>query len=203
MKSKWPVARKCCGSQWITCLYRTDFVHKHGISYKERRDGFEHDADDIFLLENLLCNPKMAFCHQAWYHYYQRQTSAVHVIDSKRFTSTVKSRYIEMECLNRALSSGYGEPLSAFHYAIIVRRILWELAKHYRIYIHTQTFKKEIYLRECTRIIALVQWNQHINRKSLGFIEPLLNNDLSSAHFRLTNPICVLLDKIRLLPYGL
>ena len=196
----WPISRKCCGSQWISILYRTEFVRRNQIIYKERRDGFEHDADDIFLLECLLHQPSIAFCDDTWYHYYQRSTSAVHTLDFKRYNSTVKARYIEIGVLNDALEN---QLVSSKHYGIIVRRIIWELGKHYRIYIKYDNFDREYYLSECARILEQVKWNADLPVSSIGFIRALLDHRYTKAHFQMKNSGCVILDKIRLLPYGL
>ncbi|MBO4349931.1 MAG: glycosyltransferase [Proteobacteria bacterium] len=195
-----PISRKCCGSQAITILYKTDFVQKNNITFKERRDGFEHDSDDIFLLECLLHQPTIAFCDDTWYHYYQRATSAVHTIDFKRYNSTVKARYIEIELLNNALKQNTLPPK---HYAITARRIIWELAKHYRIYIKADGFDKKYYFEECSKIIHLLQFNEYLSPNALGFLNSLLKNDFKKAHFLMTNTGCILLDKLRLLPYGI
>ena len=199
LRRGWPASRRFCGSQWITALYRTDFVRGHGIAYRTRADGFEYDADDIFLLECLLHGPKIAFVDGVRYHYYQRPTSAVHTLDRRRFESTAKSRVISMECLNRALDEGR---LTPQHYGIIVRRILWELDKHYRIYVKSDAFDREWYLRECARIVGMVQWVGDLTPASLGFLDALLHGDFARAHQRMSNPAFVLLDKARLLPYG-
>ncbi|MBO4349918.1 MAG: glycosyltransferase family 2 protein [Proteobacteria bacterium] len=196
----WPISRKCCGSQWITILYRTDFVHQNQITFKERRDGFEHDADDIFLLECLLHQPTISFVDDTWYHYYQRATSAVHTIDFKRYNSTVKARDIEVDLLNCALDN---HTLSPKHYGIIIRRILWELAKHYRIYNKYDNFDRAYYFSECTKILEKVKWGNEISHSLIGFIDALLEHRYRKAHFLMSNGGCVVLDKIRLLPYGI
>jgi glycosyltransferase involved in cell wall biosynthesis len=200
IRRHWPVARKCCGSQAITILYKTAFVRRNNITFKERRDGFEYDADDIFLLECLLHQPSIAFCDDTWYHYYQRSTSAVHTLDFKRYNSTVKARYIEIGVLNDALEN---QLISSKHYGIIVRRIIWELGKHYRIYIKYDNFDREYYLSECARILEQVKWNADLPVSSIGFIRALLDHRYTKAHFQMKNSGCVILDKIRLLPYGL
>ncbi len=200
MDRNWPVSRKCCGSQGITILYRTEFVKKNNITFKERRDGFEFDADDIFLLECLLHQPTIAFCDDTWYHYYQRSTSAVHTIDFKRYNSTVKARFIEIGLLNEALDSNH---LSPKHYGIIIRRIVWELAKHYRIYIKYNNFDKDYYLAECTKILELIRWDNGISRASIGFVNAVLERRYDKAHTLMANGLCVVLDKLRLLPYGI
>lgn len=108
-------ARHNCGSQWISHLYKTDFVKKNAISFYTRDDGFEWDGDDIFLLSILLKQPKIVFCDDAHYHYLQRATSAVHQINPLRFTSTVKSRQIETQILNAAYQNG----------SLSLKRITW------------------------------------------------------------------------------
>ncbi|MBR4986177.1 MAG: glycosyltransferase family 2 protein [Proteobacteria bacterium] len=193
-----PAARKLCGSQAITCLWRTSFVKKYNLKYKDRTDGFEYDSDDIFILEALLHTPRIAFC-DARYHYFQRATSAVHNINQNRYISTIKSRNIEIQMLNEALN----QTLPPRHYAIIARRILWELAKHYRIYLKADHFDTKEYLSGCAQIVSQIQWNPYIDSKSLGFLEPLLSGNLQKAHTRLSDPLFVLLDKVRLLPYGI
>ena len=202
MRKNRPIAQRFCGSQAITCLWRTSFVKNHNLRYKDRTDGFEYDSDDIFLLEALLHNPSIEFCNTK-YHYVQRNTSVVHTINSKRFISTPKCREIEIQCLNRALAGDYDYTLSKLHYAIIVRRILWELAKHFRIYLKASDFKAYEYLDNCAQIVSQIKWNQYIDSKSLGFLEPLLSGNLKKAHARLSNPIFVLFDKYRLMSYGI
>lgn len=197
-----PIARLFCGSQAITCLWRTSFIKKYNLRYKDRTDGFDYDSDDIFLLEALLHHPTIDYCF-ARYHYVQRNTSAVHTINHKRFTSTPKSRKIEIQLLNRALASEFDYPLSKLHYAIIARRIVWELAKHYRIYLKAKDFNTKEYLECCAEVLSQIKWNSSFDKKTFGFIEPLLNGNLKKAHARLSNPIYILLDKVHLLPYGI
>ncbi len=193
-------AQKCCGSQAITCLFKTCYVQKYQMTYKDRTCGFEYDADDIFLLEYLLHKPTLAFCEDTQYYYFQRSTSAVHTINSKRFISTIECRRIEIQCLNQFLES---QDLTPSQYALVAKRIIWELSKHYRIYLKAENFDKEKYLSGCADIVKALQWNPHLPQNAFSFFQALLNNDLSKAHYFMSNPICIALDKLRLLPYGI
>lgn len=193
-------AQKCCGSQAITCLFKTSFVQKHQMTYKDRTCGFEYDSDDIFLLEYLLHQPTLAFCDDTKYYYFQRATSAVHTINSKRFISTIECRRLEIQLLNQFLNS---QDLSPSQYALVAKRIIWELSKHYRIYLKAENFDKEKYLSGCADIVKTLQWNPYLTPNALGFLRALLVNDLSKAHLTMSNPICIALDKLRLLPSGI
>lgn len=176
-----------CGSQWITALYRTDFIREHNISFCTRASGLEWDCDDIFLLDALLNNPKMTFCDHVFYHYFQRPTSAVHQINHLRFTSTIKARQIETDRLNNHYRT---KRISKRDYTLLMTRLLIELSKHYRLYAAYDNFDKLAYLSGMHDIIEAA-----IHYPSFSFVEPLEQNDLDGAGKRLSSKLRYYADR--------
>lgn len=183
------VALHFCGSQWITNLYRTSFIRQHHISFQTRASGLEWDCDDIFILNILLNNPKIAFCDNVFYHYYQRSTSAVHQINALRFTSTIKSRQIETELLNQYYRD---KKISKKDYISLISRLLIELSKHYRIYSSQEHFDKHAYLSGMQEIVEAA-----IYCPSYSFVERLESKDLDAAGKRLSTKPLYYIDRIR------
>ena len=183
------VALHFCGSQWITNLYRTSFIRQHHISFQTRASGLEWDCDDIFILNILLNNPKIAFCDNVFYHYYQRSTSAVHQINALRFTSTIKSRQIETELLNQYYRD---KKISKKDYISIISRLLIELSKHYRIYSSQEHFDKRAYLSGMQEIVEAA-----IYCPSYSFVERLESKDLDMAGKRLATKPLYYIDRLR------
>lgn len=187
-------ARHNCGSQWISHLYKTDFVKKNAISFYTRDDGFEWDGDDIFLLSILLKQPKIVFCDDAHYHYLQRATSAVHQINPLRFTSTVKSRQIETQILNAAYRNG---SLSKEDYLAIFSRFLIELSKHFRIYQKAKGFDPNAYVEALSEIVESADLCP-----SFSFVKDAKAHHHEKIIRQLSSPFLYAMDRIKAFTLG-